>query len=64
MNIQQIQKPQNEQKILPQRAQNLLKILDELSDFNNSIRNKLITELKASQKLDHISININQQPYN
>lgn len=61
MNIQQIQKPQNEQKILPQRAQNLLKILDQLSDFNNSIRNKLITELKASQKLDHISININQQ---
>jgi len=61
MNIQQIQKPQNEQKILPQRAQNLLKILDELSEFNNSIRNKLITELKASQKLDHISININQQ---
>ncbi|MCE2687806.1 MAG: hypothetical protein LW595_04605 [Rickettsiales bacterium] len=64
MNIQQIKKPQNEQKILPQRAQNLLKILDELGEFNNSIRNKLITELKANQKLDHISININQQPYN
>lgn len=61
MNIQQLQEPKNEQKILPKRAQNLLKMLDELSEFNNSIRNKLITEIKASQKLDHISININQQ---
>ena len=61
MNIQQLQEPKNGQKILPQRAQNLVKMLDELSEFNNSIRNKLITEIKASQKLDHISININQQ---
>ena len=61
MNIQKLQEPKNEQKILPKRAQNLLKMLDELSEFNNSIRNKLITEIKASQKLDHISININQQ---
>ena len=61
MNIQKLQEPKNEQKILPQRAQNLLKMLDELSEFNNSIRNELITEFKASQKLDHISININQQ---
>ncbi len=60
MNIQQIQKPQNQQKALPQKAQNLLKMLDELSEFNNSIRNKLITEIKASQNLSHISININQ----
>ncbi len=60
MNIQQIQKPQNQQKALPQKAQNLLKMLDELSEFNNSIRNKRITEIKASQNLSHISININQ----
>jgi hypothetical protein len=61
MNIQQLQEPKNEQKILPQKAQNLLKILDELSEFNNSIRNKLMAEIKEGQKLDRISININQQ---
>ena len=61
MNIQQLQEPKNEQKILPQKAQNLLKMLDELSEFNNSIRNKLMAEIKERQKLDHISININQQ---
>ena len=61
MNIQQLQEPKNEQKKLPQRIQNLLKILDELSEFNNSIRNKLMAEIKERQKLDHISININQQ---
>jgi len=61
MNIQQLQEPKNEQKILPQKAQNLLKMLDELSEFNNSIRNKLMAEIKAGQKLGHISININQQ---
>jgi hypothetical protein len=61
MNIQQLQEQKNEQKILPQKAQNLLKMLDELSEFNNSIRIKLMTEIKASQKLNHISININQQ---
>ena len=61
MNIQQLQEPKNEQKILPQKAQNLIKMLDELSEFNNSIRIKLMTEIKASQKLNHISININQQ---
>ena len=60
MNIQQLQEPKNEQKKLPQRIQNLLKILDELSGFNNSIRNKLMAEIKERQKLDHISININQ----
>jgi len=61
MNIQQLQEQKNEQKILPQKAQNLLKMLDELSEFNNSIRNKLMAEIKESQKLDRISININQQ---
>ncbi len=61
MNIQQLQEPKNEQKILPQKVQNLIKMLDELSEFNNSIRIKLMTEIKASQKLNHISININQQ---
>ena len=64
MNIQQLQEPKNEQKKLPQRIQNLLKILDELSEFNNSIRNKLMAEIKEGQKLDRISININQQTGN
>ena len=64
MNIQQLQEPKNEQKILPQKAQNLIKILDELKEFNNSIRNKLMAEIKERQNLDHISININQQTGN
>ena len=64
MNIQQLQEPRNEQKKLPQRAQNLLKMLDELKEFNNSIRNKLMAEIKERQNLDHISININQQTEN
>ncbi len=64
MNIQQLQEPKNKQKKLPQKAQNLIKILDELKEFNNSIRNKLMAEIKERQKLDHISININQQTGN